>query len=73
MKTNNKFYYLQNVGENMSMVKSCALRYLCIPATSTESERMFSKAGSIISDRRSCLKPKTVDKLLFINKNDWLN
>lgn len=57
---------------DMSTVTSCALRYLCIPATSTESERMFSKTGSIISDRRSCLKPKTVDKLLFINKNYWV-
>lgn len=57
----------------MSLTKSCALKYLCIPATSTESERMFSKAGLIISDRRSCLKAKTVDMLLFINKNYWIS
>ncbi|XP_073835857.1 E3 SUMO-protein ligase ZBED1-like [Musca autumnalis] len=59
-------------GNEMSALQNCAIRYLCIPATSTESERMFSKAGSIISDRRTCLKSKNVDMLLFLNKNYWV-
>ncbi|XP_019895134.2 E3 SUMO-protein ligase ZBED1-like isoform X1 [Musca domestica] len=64
-------YWRYNAND-MSSLKICATRYLCIPATSTESERMFSKAGLIISDRRTCLKSKNVDILLFLNKNDWI-
>lgn len=64
-------FFIQHNSNSMPVMKSCALRYLCIPATSTESERMFSKAGSIVSERRACLKPKNVDMLLFINKNYW--
>ncbi|XP_017477463.1 PREDICTED: uncharacterized protein LOC108367370 [Rhagoletis zephyria] len=64
--------YWKTIGNEMELLKSCAMRYFCIPATSTESERMFSKAGYIISDRRSCLKEKNVNMLLFLNKNNWL-
>ena len=46
-----------------------ARKLLHIPATSTASERLFSKAGELISSRRSCLKPSVVDKILFLNKN----
>lgn len=42
---------------------------LCIPATSTAAERIFSSAGITVSKRRSCLKPENVDKILFLNKN----
>lgn len=46
-----------------------AKNYLCIPATSTPSERLFSKAGNVITKKRNCLKPKTVDAILFLNGN----
>ncbi|XP_075162786.1 E3 SUMO-protein ligase ZBED1-like [Haematobia irritans] len=65
----NPLEYWKCIGDEATALQTCAKRYLCIPATSTESERMFSKAGQIISDRRSRLKPKNVDMLLFINKN----
>nr|XP_043066499.1 uncharacterized protein LOC122321135 [Drosophila bipectinata] len=55
--------------DEMEPFKATAKQYLCVPATSTASERAFSKAGQIITDRISCLKPQTVDKLLFLNKN----
>lgn len=49
-------------------------KYLCIPATSTASERVFSKAGEIVSSKRSRIKPKNVNELIFLNKNfDKLN
>ncbi|XP_037731458.1 uncharacterized protein LOC119562366 [Drosophila subpulchrella] len=38
--------------------KTCVFKYFCVPATSTESERMFSKAGLVVSEKRSSLKPK---------------
>ena len=46
-----------------------AKKYLCIPATSVPSERVFSAAGNIISSQRSRLKPKHLDKLIFLKKN----
>uniref|UniRef100_A0A3B5QTD9 HAT C-terminal dimerisation domain-containing protein n=1 Tax=Xiphophorus maculatus TaxID=8083 RepID=A0A3B5QTD9_XIPMA len=46
-----------------------ALIYLCTPASSVPCERVFSKAGEVVSKKRNRLKPKTVEKLLFLNKN----
>jgi hypothetical protein len=40
-------------------------KYLCIPATSCASERVFSKAGEIVNAKRSKLKPKHVNNLIF--------
>ena len=46
-----------------------SLKYLCIPATSCASERVFSKAGEIVSAKRSRIKPNHVNNLIFLNKN----
>jgi len=50
-------------------VARLAKSVLCIPATSTAAERVFSSAGITVSKKRSCLKPENVDKILFLNKN----
>ncbi|KAK0140929.1 Zinc finger BED domain-containing protein 1 [Merluccius polli] len=47
-----------------------ALAFLCTPASSVPCERVFSKAGEVVSKKRNRLKPKTVEKLLFLNKNE---
>ncbi|XP_041451678.1 uncharacterized protein LOC121405135 [Drosophila obscura] len=65
------YWKWMNTG-GMMPFKAAARKYFCIPATSCESERMFSKAGQIISERRSRLKPEVVDQLLFLNKNQDL-
>lgn len=44
-------------------------KYLCIPATSVPSERAFSKAGELVSKKRSNLKPSNIHMLLFLNNN----
>ena len=46
-----------------------AKHVLCVPATSTPSERIFSKAGITVSKRRCNLKPKNVDAIIFLNHN----
>lgn len=54
---------------NFPRLSRLACRYLCVPATSTPSERLFSAAGNIVTCQRSCLKPERVDMLLFLSKN----
>ncbi|KAH8267401.1 hypothetical protein KR026_012457, partial [Drosophila bipectinata] len=63
------YLYFQESSNSMAAFKEVVKKIMCVPATSCESERAFSKAGQIISDRRTRLKPDIVDKLMFINKN----
>lgn len=46
-----------------------ARQHLCFIATSVPCERMFSKTGIIISERRSRLKPARVRELVYLNVN----
>jgi len=47
-----------------------ARRILSIPATSVQSERLFSATGRLISKLRSRLLPDTAEMLVFLNKNN---
>ncbi|KAG8005379.1 Zinc finger BED domain-containing protein 4, partial [Nibea albiflora] len=42
---------------------------LCVVATSVPSERIFSKTGQIITDRRNRFSPSKVRELVFLNAN----
>ena len=46
-----------------------ARRVVCIPATSTPSERLFSKAGHIINSKRASLEPENASTLCFLAEN----
>lgn len=54
---------------NYPRVAKLALQYLCIPATSTPSERVFSTGGNIVTCYRTALKPDAVDRLIFLARN----
>lgn len=52
-----------------SMLRDLATKYLCTPATSVPAERIFSKAGNIMTDKRNRLKDKNLNTLIFLNQN----
>ena len=52
----------------LSKMEKTVRKYLTILATSVPSERLFSKAGELVSTKRSSIKPKNVNMLLFLNK-----
>ncbi|XP_077411679.1 E3 SUMO-protein ligase ZBED1-like isoform X2 [Vanacampus margaritifer] len=54
---------------NFPLVAKLAKKYLCIPATSFPSEQIFGASESMMSWKRSCLKPGRVDQLVFVSVN----
>ena len=51
------------------MLSKAAQRYLSSPATSVPSERLFSSAGDICSDKRTCMFAENVERLVFLKAN----
>lgn len=54
------------------LIVDLATKYLGIPATSISSERCFSTAGNMVTAKRSCLAPETVNMLIFLYQNKQL-
>ena len=51
------------------ILASLAKAYLCIPATSVPSERVFSMEADIVCAQRSPITPEHIDMLVFLKKN----
>lgn len=56
-------------GSHFPHVSCLAKKYLCIPATSSPSERAFSTGGNIVTCSRAALKPEMVNRLVFLARN----
>ncbi|KAI4827546.1 hypothetical protein KUCAC02_030934 [Chaenocephalus aceratus] len=54
---------------HLPMLARFAKQYLCIPASSCASERVFSTSGNICSPRRSRLTEEHLETLVFLAKN----
>lgn len=54
---------------NLPIISQLARKYLCVCATSSSSERLFSAAGNIVTPLRAHLKPDKVEMLTFLSKN----
>lgn len=52
---------------NENHLKHVALKYLTIPGSSTPAERIFSKAGQIVTERRNRLSCTHINSFLFLN------
>ena len=61
--------YWKDVHKTYPYLSNLAKRYLCVCATSSSSECLFSASGNIVTPYRSSLKPEKVDMLTFLNKN----
>lgn len=57
----------KNNGAKYPRLSKIAINLLSIPASSAASERVFSLAGNIITEKRNRLEPKTVASILFLN------
>ncbi|XP_063324202.1 E3 SUMO-protein ligase ZBED1-like [Pelmatolapia mariae] len=64
-------WWSENEGRFPTLSK-LAKSFLCIPATSTPSERIFSTAGNICSQKRASLSAEHVEKLTFLAMNNNL-
>ena len=51
------------------LLSQYARRYLAIPASSAPTERLFSKAGQIVTAKRVQLKPNKANMLVFLAEN----
>ncbi|KAK2557045.1 E3 SUMO-protein ligase ZBED1 [Acropora cervicornis] len=67
--TENPLTWWRQNNERYPSLAILAKKYLCIPATSVPSERVFSTAGDIVTAQRSQLKSEHVDRLIFLKKN----
>nr|XP_043069576.1 zinc finger BED domain-containing protein 4-like [Drosophila bipectinata] len=60
----NPLEYWKEHTKDTTALALLAKKVLCVPSSSCASERAFSKAGQIVSDRRCALKPNIVNKLV---------
>lgn len=68
-KNSDVLQWWKNNGTRYPLTATLAKKYLCVQATSTASERVFSSAGHIINAKRNCLKTDNADKLIFLSQN----
>lgn len=67
-RSENVIKYWQDNANIFPIISKLAEKFLCIPATSVPSERVFSDAGQIISNRRCSLKPKNFNFTFYETK-----
>jgi hypothetical protein len=65
---NNPLEWWRVKAQQFPLLSELAIKYLCIPATSAPSERVFSSAGLTISKERSRLDPSTANELVFLHE-----
>lgn len=70
----NPMHYWTNLASIYPTLSVIAKKYLIIVGTSVPSERLFSRAGNILTDSRNRLLSDHLQELLFLNSlsiTDW--
>lgn len=62
-------WWKSNGVRRFPLTSRVARKYLCVCATSSPSERVFSTAGKVVNPQRALLKPEKVNMLVFLAKN----
>ena len=68
IRTEDPLVWWNNHLEVLPFLSNLARKFLSVPGTSVPAERVFSKTGELISNRRSSIKPKHVDMMIFLNR-----
>jgi hypothetical protein len=55
--------------DKFPILSNLAQKYLAVSATSTASERLFSDGGNLLTNKRTCMKPKLFKKIMFLKRN----
>ena len=61
--------YWRSVNYTFKPLADQACHYLCPPPSSVSSERLFSCAGNVMTDKRNSLKAEKLDMLCFCKAN----
>ena len=68
----NPLLYWKEKQASWPLLATLARKYLAPPCTTVPSEKLFSTAGNIVTDKRTRLDAEKVEMLLFLNKNMFL-
>ena len=68
----NPLLYWKEKQASWPLLATLARKYLAPPCTTVPSERLFSTAGNVVTDKRTRLDAEKVEMLLFLNKNMFL-
>jgi len=63
------YVYWEANSHKWPLLGNAVQKFFCTPATSSESERLFSTAGLISNDLRKRLSAENLAKLLFLHHN----
>ncbi len=61
--------YWAMMATHFPLLANTACRFLCIPPSSADAERLFSAAGDVVTAKRNRLAPEAADVLIFIEAN----
>ncbi len=53
----------------LPLLGDIARKYLCVPASSASSERLFSASGNVVTKLRSSLDPQNLELLVYLHEN----
>lgn len=55
--------------DKFPILSNLAQKYLAVSATSTASERLFSDAGNLLTNKRTRMNPKLFKQIMFLKRN----